>query len=473
MVTLPDARDAWEQTKASHAALSPVDVQFRELAQKDPELLGAGDDRTGAAALLRSPRQPWPLFISAQRSRELAEAAIAVSRLVRTIPERLFHNDVERLEGFYGLNAHRLRSALQPPNCIAEGLSRSDFIAGPSGFKCVEFNFGGNLGGFDNSVAARMALQTPAIRRFVAELGRPVRHRNTFRLLVRYALRQVLRARIAGTEVNAALLLRAPAEARAALSAFFIREYGAVLAAVGAPLHGQLFICGHEGLTARQKNLYRFGTRLHIVVEGDTGGVETAVLQCFKAGTVLLFNGPISSLLSDKRNLALLSEGAESDAFSAEETAVIARHIPWSRCLVRGVTRYQGERHDLERLALARRQDLVLKKARSYGGADVILGRETSAEEWEQVLRRSLSAGDWVVQEVVESHPYLFQHGEGCGVYRTVWGPFVFGSEFGGMFLRVQSEERSGIINAARGAFHASLLEVEDPLPAEQAAGSH
>ena len=456
--------DSWTRAKASHADLSPEDVRFRELAREDPDLLRPADaEPTGAEALLRSPRQPWPLFISAQRVRELAEAAIAVSRLVRSIPERLFHNDVDRLADFYGQDRRLLRLALQPPNGIAEGLSRGDFIYGPSGFKCAELNFGGNLGGFDNSLVARITLDTPAIRRFVADLGRPVRHRNTFRLLVRYALGRVLTARMSAGEVNAALLLRAPAEARAALSNFFVREYDAILAEIGPPLRGQLAICGHEGLTARGNALYRFETRLHIVVEGDSGGVDAVVIQCFKAGTVQLFNGPISSLLSDKRTLALLSEGAESAAFTAAERAVIARHIPWSRRLVPGPTDYQGERHELERLALARRQDFVLKKARSKGGADVLLGRETPAPAWEHAVRRSLSAGDWILQELVESHPYLFQEGEGCAIHQVVWGPYVFGSNYGGMFIRVQAEGRGGIVNAARGASHASLLEVGDP----------
>lgn len=462
----PQAVGDWDRTRETHAGLSPVDVRFRELAMTDPELL-RGADRLTEDRLLRSPRQVWPLFISSRRLRELADAAIAVSRLFRSIPERLFHNDADRMAEFYRQDSTLLRIGLQPPNGITDGMSRSDFIDGRSGFKCAEFNFGGNLGGFDNGLVARITLETPAIQRFVAGLGQRVRHRNTFRLLARHAIYQALKTRISGGEVNVALLHSAAPEGRDALSAFFTREYEALLAAIGPPLRGRFVLCTTEELTVRNNALYRFGTRLHIVVEGDTTRPRPTVVQCFKAGNLVLYNGPMSALISDKRNVALLSENAASDDFSAEEKAVIERHIPWSRHLAPGATTYQGERHQLERLVLARREDLVLKKAWSYGGADVLLGRDTAPPEWEHAVRRSLAAGDWMVQEYVESHSYLFQHGEGCQSHKAVWGPYVFGDDFGGMFMRVQPEAHGGIINAALGATHASLLEVEDaPEPA-------
>jgi hypothetical protein len=465
MTAPPQAKADWDRAFASHADLSPVDVRFRQLALEDPELLrGVAADQADEDGELRSPRQPWPLFISSRRIGEIAEAAVAVSRLFRSIPERLFNNDPDRLAAFFGWDPAMLRIALEPPNGIADGMSRGDFILGDSGFQCAEFNFGGNLGGFDNGRVARKTLGTPAIRSFVAAaLGGRVRHRNTFRLLTRHLVRRALSTRISGGEVNAALVQEADASEWADLCAFFAREYEAVLAAIGPPLCGRLFICRAGDLTARGNVLERSGTRLHIVVDGDTSLPDPTIVRCFKAGNLLLYNGPTAALISDKRNLALLSENGESDVFTAEERAVIARHIPWSRVVAPGSTMYQGERHALERLTIARRESFVLKKGLSHSGSDVILGRGTSPQEWERSFERGAAEGDWIVQEYVESRPYLFQHREGCAIHRVVWGPYVFGQEFGGMFLRVQPEVRGGIVNASLGATHSCLLEVEDP----------
>jgi hypothetical protein len=457
----------WERARETHARLSEVDVRFRELARHDPELLrGDAGDASREAALLRSPRQPWPLFISKERAGELADAAVAVSQLIRSLPERIFHHDAARMAAFYGRDEAFLRMALQPPNAIAEALSRGDFIDSPAGFQCLELNVGGNLGGLDNCLVARLALATPAIRRFVAALGTPVRHRDTFRLLTRYVIYQALRSGLSNGEVNAALVLSAPAPARAALAAFFVHEYEAVLAEIGPPLRGQLFICGSEGMTIERGALHRFGTRLHAVVEGDTGRLDPMILRCFKAGTLHLYNGPTSGILSDKRNLALLSEGLESDAFTAGEKAAIERHVPWTRRLVSGSGSLEGP----ERQALARREGLVLKKAWSYGGGDVLLGRETAPEAWGQAVAKALREGDWILQELVESRPYLFQHGDGCRVHRVAWGPYVFGSEYAGMFVRAQAEAEGGVINATHGATSAPLFEVVTGGAAEAAA---
>jgi hypothetical protein len=458
----PPAAEDWARTRETHAGLSAVDVQFREHAFSDPELLGGvGANRPEEQPLLRFPRQPWPLFISRRRSSELANAAIAVSQLFRSIPERIFGNDIARMAAFYRRDPDLLRTVLSPPNGIAEGLSRGDFIASESGYKCAEFNFGGNLGGIDNGILARMTLGTPAMRRFLATLDAPVRHRDTCHLLTRYIIRQVLSARLSGGEVNAAFLLSGSFTAYASLAQAIAREHAAVIDAIGPPVRGQLFFCGPEELTARAGLLYHHGTRVHAVIEGDDLRLDAAILRCFKGGALRLFNRPVSRLLSDKRNLALISESAESDAFTAEERGVIDRHIPRTRFLVPGV----------EREVLARRQELVLKKAWSMGGSDVVIGRETPPAEWEHAVHTALGQGDWIAQEHVESLSYLFQHGEGCCVHKAVWGPYVFGNEYAGMFMRVQPEERGRIVNASRGAYIANLVEVDDPTEEQSGAG--
>jgi hypothetical protein len=457
------AEEAWARTRGSHAGLSQVDVRFREHALRDSELLaGAGANGPEEQALVRA-RQPWPLFVSARRLRGMAEAAVAVSGLVRSIPEKIFRNDAARMAAFYGWSEGVLRAGLRPPNAIAEGLSRGDFIDSESGFKCAEFNFGGNLGGTDNGVVARMVLSTPAIRRFIAGLGTPVRYRDSFRLLARYVVRQALASRLSRGEVNAAILvLSYEVPQDAPLGMVYKDQYESVLAGTSRPLRGRLFLCGKEGLTVEDGALHYRGTRLHIVVEGDTSMSDPLVVECFKAGTLHLYNGPTAGVLSDKRNLALLSAHADSEAFTAAERAAIERHIPWSRLLVPGETVRDGERRDIAELALAGREGLVLKKAISLGGKDVHLGRETAPAEWERVVRQGLGEGSWLLQEHVESRHYLFQHGDGCRVHRAVWGPYVFGSEYGGMHLRVQPEEYGGVVNGSRGAYRATVFEVED-----------
>jgi hypothetical protein len=472
MATTPgtDSERDWLRAREAHADLSPVDLRFRELARGDPELLRcAGANSPEELAVLRFHRQPWPLFIARRRLEAMAQAGVAISQLVRSIPQRLFGGDTRRMASFYGLDASWLALAFTPPTGVPEGLARGDFIDGPAGFRCAELNFGGNIGGLDHGLMGRMTLATPAVQRFVAALGGPVQHRDSYRLLVRYVVHQVLSAGLSRGEINAALALSSIPAERSGLVAHLVQDYSAVLAAISPRLRGQLFACSYSEMTARSDGLFRGASRLHAVVEGDTSRIDRGVLACFKQGAIRFYNGPCSSLLSDKRNLALLSERAESDLFSARERAVIDRHVPWSRLLTPGPVVRQGEREDLERLVLARREELVIKRGRSMAGQDVVIGRETAPAAWEAGVRAALDKGDWIVQEHVPSRRYLFQHAGGCCVHTAIWGPYIFGEQYGGMLLRVQPEERGGIVNATYGATGATLLEVDDA-PAGSAA---
>ena len=121
MTTNPTIERDWLQARESHAALSPVDVEFREYAMRTPECLRqASFSDPEREPLLQFPRQPWPLFVSPGVVDDLAAAAFAVSGLVRSIPERIFAYDTARMAAFYGRDRDFIRLVLTPPTGIAE-----------------------------------------------------------------------------------------------------------------------------------------------------------------------------------------------------------------------------------------------------------------------------------------------------------------------------------------------------------------
>ncbi|HYG65661.1 MAG TPA: hypothetical protein VEL74_23965, partial [Thermoanaerobaculia bacterium] len=173
------------------------------------------------------------------------------------------------------------------------------------------------------------------------------------------------------------------------------------------------------------------------------------------------FNSPVAMLLGDKRNLALLSERADSPVFSEEERQILRDHLPWTRRVESTETTFQGERVPLLDFISSHREDLVLKKGRSLAGQDVFIGRFTSQDEWDKVLGEVAPQRDWIVQAFAESRPYLFQNDEyGCSPHDAVWGPFVFGKTYAGAILRLQPKRLLGIVNLTRGATEGVLLEV-------------
>lgn len=61
----------------------------------------------------------------------------------------------------------------------------------------------------------------------------------------------------------------------------------------------------------------------------------------------------------------------------ADERTAVARHVPWTRQVRDGLTRYQGQPVPLLAFAQRNRERLVLKPNDDYGGQGVLLGWET------------------------------------------------------------------------------------------------
>src|SRR5436305_588122 len=159
--------------RARHAALSPVQLAWLDFvaarsAASDP---AAGDDLSAAVALEREKYQPWPLFLTPQGLAPIAGAALATMRLIETVPQRVFAGDPERLAEFYGFGVPIGRQAarlLADPTCLDHLIGRGDFVHGPHGFACCEFNIAGNLGGWQVGLWHERLCAQPLVAEFLA-----------------------------------------------------------------------------------------------------------------------------------------------------------------------------------------------------------------------------------------------------------------------------------------------------------------
>ncbi|MCP4213545.1 MAG: amino acid adenylation domain-containing protein, partial [bacterium] len=71
---------------------------------------------------------------------------------------------------------------------------------------------------------------------------------------------------------------------------------------------------------------------------------------------------------------------------------------------------------------------------------------------------------NWIVQEFIESPPYLFQLGEdGYAEHYAVWGFIFFGETYAGGVLRIApADNETGIINNLQGARVSVIFEVDE-----------
>ncbi|GAC1325641.1 MAG: hypothetical protein NVSMB22_15750 [Chloroflexota bacterium] len=124
------------------------------------------------------------------------------------------------------------------------------------------------------------------------------------------------------------------------------------------------------------------------------------LLDAYADGAICLVNSPRSKVLHKKALLALISDPDSPVRLTPDHRALVEETIPWTRQVLDGSTTFHGEPVDLIPFALASREHLTLKPSDEYGGKGVVLGWETTQDEWERAIE---STGDkpYVLQERV------------------------------------------------------------------------
>lgn len=449
--------------------LSKVNLDFLTFIEKNPECFNRVNFRDLEELRNRYHLlQSWPTFLSRERKEMFQEAGVQLFRLIKSIPARLFHNDAQKMSTYYALPVPVINLQMEgvTEEHLDNLLARGDFILSPSGLKCLEFNITGNLGGHRLPLWESLYLKNPLILQFLKEYGVEVKNKNLLEQYLMHCIRVAdpLVSRSGSREINVALVLMADTLANLGpMTGYLEGLYKELLQREHGGAAGNLFVCDFPELDEKDGWVYYKGNRVFALTEWYAGVVPPRIMKAFKAGNIRIMNGPVTSLLSSKLNLALLSEHRDSGAFNENEKEIINKYVPWSRKIVQGETTFRGERIRLVDFILGNKDVLVMKPSLGFGGDGVYIGRNIPQCEWEERVKNALSTGNRMIQELVESRPALYRHGEsGCDVFDLAWGFFIFGSQYAGTFLRIlPNKERPRVINTHQGAQVSIVFDVD------------
>ena len=455
-----------KEIKKTKKRLSKANANFYEFAEQNPDALKASSfkllDLNDELFVL----QPWPTFINQHIKNKMKEASIKIFNLIKSIPKRIFANDPYKINQFFEIPVDIVKFQLDGANekHIENLLARGDFILSPIGLKCLEYNVSANLGGWELPIWESLYLKTPTISKFLREYGLKITNKNLISNLFDHLITVALdKSYNYDTEINIALGIPSRSQGNyKEVELYMNKLYRKNLQLRDNKLRGKIIICDLNHLNIIDDFIFYKDLRIHSIIEMHHGLITLEIMQAFKSGNVFLYNGPITGLLSNKLNLALLSEYEDSDNFNLEEREVIKKYIPWTRKIASCKTNYGTVKIKLEDFILSNKDKLVIKSAQGYGGKGIYVGRYISQKKWEGLVKASIKEKNFLVQEYIESSPYLYQTGEnGCAVHDAVWGFFVLGSQYGGGWVRVFPKENSkGIINCHQGATVSVIFEV-------------
>jgi len=129
-------------------------------------------------------------------------------------------------------------------------------------------------------------------------------------------------------------------------------------------------------------------------------GLDHAVIRAVRDGAVCLVNPFQCKPLYKKASLAMLSDEANAEQFTAEQRAVIAAHIPWTRVVEERRTMKDGRSIDLVPFIVENRETLVLKPNDDYGGKGIVLGWQVDASRWQEAVALAVKKPHVVQQRV-------------------------------------------------------------------------
>ena len=105
-------------------------------------------------------------------------------------------------------------------------------------------------------------------------------------------------------------------------------------------------------------------------------------MEAVKKGNLVLCNGPVARIVSNKLNLALLSEHQDTDMFTLEERETIKKHIPWTRKIVDVDSAFLLDRR--EHLVLNPLKDWAVKRCSSDARRHLENGNNGLKKPWQK-----------------------------------------------------------------------------------------
>jgi hypothetical protein len=413
------------------------------------ETIGRNDERLHTYN--KSPLLNRPGFLHAADVCALEQDLSTLLDVLTSLPDRLFEGRTAAMCERVGINGPARQAVLDTVDDCSVLLARADVVRSAHGPKAIEFNIHSSLGGMDIGPLNETFLNLPVYGDFLR--AESLSYHDPLDSILAEILQAATDRGITGTPTVA--LVDWP-------TSYPIYEH--VLEQVCGLMRARGIDAMHTHVgRLEERNGYLWFGKVRIDVLYRIFMLEdipeqpdliTPIIDVHRAGNVLLAMSFFAELVGNKASLALLSEPTNPDFLTAEERAVIDRILPQTRLLHHGRTTWDGQWCNIIDVAIARKNELLLKPAIGHGTLGVIPGWAVTEKKWRQALRDA--DGDmFVLQERVaaapEQIPHLVDDEWSTRDYDVNWGVFIHQRRYAGAMLRAVPSSRASIISLGAG----------------------
>lgn len=186
--------------------------------------------------------------------------------------------------------------------------------------------------------------------------------------------------------------------------------------------------------------------------------VNIRLLRSYIVDKLVFPDSPLHRIIGNKSLIALIYQALDLHILTTKERRFIIEHIPASYCMDQPQVQYQNKSMLLQELLIKHQEDFVIKKALSFQGIDVFIGRDMDPLQWRSLIDKSATSQGWIAQQFCEpDNSRVCDPDHGVIDASLIWGIFDLGREYRGAFVRASTS--SNIINSHAGAIEYAVRE--------------
>lgn len=415
------------------------------------------------------PPMAAPLLLDGEQSAYLGHASERLVALLTTELGWYVPHEPDLLDAL--LIGQELRPFLQEVLSTNVTVARCDFLWSHDGWKVVEVNIGGAVGGLDVADYNDLAEADPAVGPFLRQhnlsAGSPIA------ALADAALTACEHLGAASSRPVLAIV-----DSPAFESAFHLAHRTLARHYTARGFH---VVIRHQGrLSLRDGHLYADDTHVDVVHRQflledmmEDPPAAMSVFEAARAGNVALVTGFREEFLGGKGMLAILRAAADRGILSASDARLVRTVVPETRLLHRpdgNAFAESGDGYDRLRDPAAGKE-WVIKPSIGSSGAAVTIGPAVDDDTFRTaVAAAAASKHAWVAQRYVPSAPVdlPFLEEQSLAFRRCQIHPsfFVTQGRTTGAWTRVTPGSRPGLIAMANGALYGGVFQEDCGSPA-------